>query len=484
MSQTTFSATPVAASSLGEPARLFSGPFLVLNISALFSAISFSSMLPLTALLVTNQTGGGDVAVGFAIGVFAITAIAARPLIGRLGDERGRRLLIVIGGFTTAATFFGHIWADTYVVILIMRMLTGAFQGMFFVGSAAMISDLAPEDRRGEAISWFSVFLYFGMGIGPGLGTMIEGWGDSSFIPGGFDTAFALAGVLMALSAVIGLFIPKDSPSELVQHAHANRNGGSNGNPSGPENGAASDTSRLDMRVSRAAHPLVFQLVGEGGNAVQPSTRLSEQPSAGSQAPTDTEPPAVTSNVGGVFYKPALWPGTILAMGIIIIPALYGYLPKLAEEHGLGWLGPVFFVYSMLVLVLRIIGRKLPDTLGTKRTATLALIGAAAGMVVMGTFVSVLGLYVAVVILALGGSLLYPALMVAAVEGVPPNERARALSTFTMFFELSAGIGGPILGLSAWLLGATVGAFYAAAACSLLGIVLLGIWQRGLAANP
>ena len=464
MSQSTFLATPIAAPPLGEPARLFSGPFLVLNISALFSAISFSSMLPLTALLVTNQTGGGDVAVGFAIGVFAITAIAARPLIGRLGDERGRRFLIVIGGFTTAATFFGHIWADTYAAILIMRMLTGAFQGMFFVGSAAMISDLAPEDRRGEAISWFSVFLYFGMGLGPGLGTMIEEWGESSFVLGGYDTAFALAGVLMALSAVIGLFLPKDSPSALVQPFA--------GAPSGQQNGATeADVSRQQTRLAHAARPAVFQLVGKEGGAVQLPTTTHEPP------------PASTSNAGGVFYKPALWPGTILAMGIIIVPALYGYLPKLAEEHGLGWLGPVFFVYSMLVLVLRIIGRKLPDTLGTKRTATLALIGAAAGMVVMGTFVSILGLYVAVVILALGGSLLYPALMVAAVEGVPPNERARALSTFTMFFELSAGIGGPILGLSAWLLGATVGAFYAAAACSLLGIVLLGIWQRGLAST-
>ena len=477
MAQTTSSATPVAAPPLGEPARLFSGPFLVLNISALFSAISFSSMLPLTALLVTNQTGGGDVAVGFAIGVFAITAIAARPLIGRLGDERGRRLLIVIGGFTTAATFLGHIWADTYVVILIMRMLTGAFQGMFFVGSAAMISDLAPEDRRGEAISWFSVFLYFGMGIGPGLGTIIEEWAESSFFLGGYDTAFAVAGVLMAMSAVIGWFLPKDSPSELVQPFAKGPSGQADGAASGQETGAASGTSPLQMRLVRAARPLVFQLVGKEGSAVQLAPALREQPSAAS------EPPAATSNAGGVFYKPALWPGTILAMGIIIIPALYGYLPKLAEEHGLGWLGPVFFVYSMLVLVLRIIGRKLPDTLGTKRTATLALIGAAAGMVVMGTFVSVLGLYIAVVILALGGSLLYPALMVAAVEGVPPNERARALSTFTMFFELSAGIGGPILGLSAWLLGATVGAFYAAAACSLLGIVLLGIWQRGLAST-
>lgn len=459
MSQTTFSATPFAAPPLGEPTRLFSRAFLILNISAMFSAVSFTSMLPLTALLVTNRTGGGDVAVGFAVGVFAITAIAARPIIGRLGDERGRRFLIVVGSVTTAITFLGHIWADTYTLILIMRMLTGAFQGMFFVGSAALVSDLAPENRRGEAVSWFSVFLYFGMGLGPGLGTIVQEWGDSSLALDGFDAAFAVSAALMLLSGVIAGFLPKDSTIAAGQHLETTANGQMNG-------AATNGLTRLNSKLKDAARPLVFELVGRARSSAQ------------TLAPTVPSAPAASGNAGRVFYKPALWPGTILAMGIIIIPALYAYLPKLAEENDLGWLGPVFFVYSMLVLVSRIIGRKLPDKLGTRRTATLALIGAAAGMVVMGTFVSVPGLYVGVVILALGSSLLYPALMVAAVEGVPPNERARAMSTFTMFFELSAGIGGPILGVTAAVVGATVGAFYAAAACSLFGIVLLWIWER------
>ncbi len=108
MSQTTFTAAP-AAPPLGEPSRLFSAPFLILNLSALLSALSFSAMMPLISWLVTEQTGGGDVAVGFAISVFAVTAIAARPAIGRLGDERGRRFLVVSGCFLTALTIFGHV---------------------------------------------------------------------------------------------------------------------------------------------------------------------------------------------------------------------------------------------------------------------------------------------------------------------------------------------------------------------------------------
>ena len=464
MSQTTIPATPVAVPPLGEPSRLMSPAFLILNLSALLSAVSFSALLPLISRLVTEQTGGGDVAVGFAISVFAVTAIAARPAIGRLGDERGRRFLVVSGCFLTAVTIFGHVWADTYAVILIMRLLIGGFQGAFFVGSAAMVSDLAPEDRRGEALNWFSVSIYLGMALGPWMGEATKSWGDSGLPLDGFDTAFVAAGVLMAAAAVVGLWLPSvvpgtAAPSPPVAADQAN------GVPQQP-------LGSPQARLAQAARPLVFEVVGR-------RERGSPQPLAAGE---NTEQRAkTTSNAGRIFYRSALWPGTILAMGIIIFPALYGFLPKLATERDLGDIGPVFAVYGLLVLVLRVLGRKLPDTMGTKRTATLALIGASAGMAVMGTFVTPLGLYAGVVIMALGGSLLYPSLMLAAVDGVPPNERARAVSTFTMFFELSAGIGGPILGVTAWLVGATVGAFYASATLSAVGIVLLWIWQRDAA---
>ncbi|WP_420440276.1 MFS transporter [Candidatus Poriferisodalis sp.] len=465
MSQTTTTAAPVVAPDLGEPTLLFSGPFLVLNISAFFSAVSFSALLPMISRLVTEQTGGGDLAVGFAISVFAVTAIAARPTIGSLGDRKGRRFLVVTGCFLTALITFGHIWANTYAAILAMRLLIGAFQGAFFVGSAAMVSDLAPEHRRGEALNWFSVSIYLGMALGPWMGEATKDWGDSSLSFDGFDTAFIAAGVLMMAAAVVGLWLPRDMPGALAGSVPSGSGAAANGIPQ-------ARLGHLQNRLAQAARPLVFELVdGRNGGSSQPAGDAVE-------APPDSR------NVGRIFYKPALWPGIILAMGIIIFPALQGFLPKLAIERDLGDIGPVFAVYGLLVLVLRVLGRKLPDTMGTKRTATIALIGASAGMAVMGTFVTPLGLYVGVVIMALGGSLLYPSLMLAAVDGVPPNERARAVSTFTMFFELSAGIGGPILGITAAVVGATVGAFYASAALSALGIVLLWIWQRGLAANP
>ncbi|MDE0497764.1 MAG: MFS transporter, partial [Acidimicrobiaceae bacterium] len=344
MSQTTFTAAPAAASPLGEPLRLFSAPFLILNVSALFSAVSFSAMLPVTTLLVSVQLGGGDVAIGFVIGVFAVTAIAARPTIGRLGDSRGRRYLIVVGSLATALTFAAHAWADTYVVLLVMRLLTGGFQGAFFVGSAALVSDLAPEHRRGEALSWFSVSIYLGMSLGPWFGVAVNDWAETWSPLGGFDTAFLVAGGLMLVGALVARLLPNDSPGEVP---HRNQ-----GDPEPPVNGTAGALA-LRERLAAAARTMVFELVGRHG-------RSSSLP-----GPQESSAPAASQHAGRIFYKPALWPGVVLAMGIIIFPALWGFLPKIAEQQGWSsdFIGSIFFIYGILVLVLRVIGRKLPDQL-------------------------------------------------------------------------------------------------------------------------
>jgi MFS family permease len=391
--------------------RLVSGPFLTVIAAALFSALAFSSTLPMVALFVTQELGQGDVEVGIAIGVFSFSAVAARPFIGRLGDLRGRRFLIFGGTLCTSVVLALHAIADTYLVLLAVRLLMGAVQGGFFVGTVTLVNDLAPENRRGEAASYFSIAIYGGMAFGPWIGELAtERYG--------FDGGFLIAAALMAVAAVISRFLPAFVPGAM------------SAGPQGVE------------RPSR------MNLVG-----------VPSKP--------------------GLIYRPALWPGLILAMGIITFPAMQGFMPKVMAERSLGDSGPIFASYGILVLVLRLVARKMPDTLGTAKTAAIALAGASGGMLVMALMVSRTGFYIGTSVLAIGGSLLYPALMVAAVEGVPVHERAQAMSTFTMFFELSGGVGAPVLGLVAWLAGTTVAAFAGGAVFAAIGLPLLAYWQAG-----
>ena len=167
--------------------RLLTPHFGVLCLSALFSALGFSSVIPTVARFVVTDLNGGDLEVGIALGVFSFSAVLARPWIGRLGDRKGRRLLIAGGSFVTAIVLAAHALADSYLVLLLARLAMGAVQGAFFVGTVTLTTDLAPEHRRGEAASYFSVAIYGGMAFGPWLGEWAAGrWGfDGGFLLGG-----------------------------------------------------------------------------------------------------------------------------------------------------------------------------------------------------------------------------------------------------------------------------------------------------------
>jgi MFS family permease len=89
----------------------------------------------------------------------------------------------------------------------------------------------------------------------------------------------------------------------------------------------------------------------------------------------------------------------------------------------------------------------------------------------MGLWASPIGLYAATAVYAAGVSILYPALFPAVVDAAPESERSQAIGTFTMFFDLSQGLGAPLLGIIVSLT-TERGAFIGAAALSAAALAL------------
>jgi predicted MFS family arabinose efflux permease len=69
-----------------------------------------------------------------------------------------------------------------------------------------VIHDLAPEERRAEAVSYFSLALYGGLAAGPVLGEVV-------LDAGGFDAVWALAAVGSAGAAALALLVPDTRPA-------------------------------------------------------------------------------------------------------------------------------------------------------------------------------------------------------------------------------------------------------------------------------
>jgi predicted MFS family arabinose efflux permease len=72
---------------------------------------------------------------------------------------------------------------------------------MFYIGSAALVTDLVPAERRAEAIGYFSVALYLGSGLGPTVGHSISQ-------AAGFPPVFVMAGALAGIGAILSARLP------------------------------------------------------------------------------------------------------------------------------------------------------------------------------------------------------------------------------------------------------------------------------------
>ena len=69
-------------------------------------------------------------------------------------------------------------------------------------------------------------------------------------------------------------------------------------------------------------------------------------------------------------------------------------------------------------------------------------------------------------------SLLFPALFSLVVNQAPASERSHAVGTFSLFFDMSQGLGAPLLGIGVDVFGTDRAAFIGGAAFALGGLVL------------
>lgn len=369
--------------------RLLTPAFLLITFSALAYFMSVGIMMPILPKYVEDALGGGSVAVGLAVGAFSITAIMVRPFIGRLGDRRGRKILIVGGAALVAAAIAGFEITEAMWVVVLMRLIAGVGEAAFFVGAASAVNDLAPDERRGEAVSLFSLSLYSGLAFGPVLG-------EAVFKGGHFGAVWVAGALGAALSAAIALKIP-------------------------------------DTRPAREATPGQKRLL----------------------------------------HPAALRPGVIILMSVWAFAGFTSFMPLYARNDlGLNESGPVFLVFSIVIILFRSLGARIPDHFGAARTATVSLAISSCGLLVVASWADTAGLYAGAVLFGAGQSLAFPALMSIAVRAAPAAERGSVVGTFTAFVDLGFALGPITLGGLAAVLGYR-GAFVGGATIAAAGFSMM-----------
>jgi len=188
-----------------RPDGFITRPFVLVTTAGGLYFISLGMGIAVLPVFARHQLGADDVGVGIAVGAFAFGAVILRPFAGRIGDRFGRRWLVIGGAAIVSVSTFAYVGVTSLPLLIGARLVGGIGEAAFFVGAATMITDLAPIDRRGEAISYWSVAVYSGLAFGPAIGEAVKSaWS--------FDAVWILAGICAGVAALIGLTVRETRP--------------------------------------------------------------------------------------------------------------------------------------------------------------------------------------------------------------------------------------------------------------------------------
>ncbi len=182
--------------------------------------------------------------------------------------------------------------------------------------------------------------------------------------------------------------------------------------------------------------------------------------------------------------REALRPGIALAMAMVGYATLAAFIVLHLDDRQLGHGALVFTAFAATVVLGRLVGGGLPDRFGGSRTAAVAAVGQASGLIVIALAQTLSVALLGAAIMGLGFALLFPSLALLVVDAVPEERRGAAMGTFTAFFDVGVGLGAPAAGAVAVLGG--YGLSFALAGMLGFGaaFVALGLKRRVLAPVP
>jgi predicted MFS family arabinose efflux permease len=189
----------VAPAAAPAPERLLTGPFARLLVMVFGSGLSMyllTSVVPL--YLAANGSGG--IGAGASTAAMMFSAVAVELLVPRLLARWGYQVVLGFGLVLLGAPSLVLLGSAALPVVLAVCVVRGAGLAILVVGAVALVADLTPAGRRGEALGVYGVAVGVPAVIGLPLGVYL-----TNVI--GFDALFVLAAItsLAGLLALTGL---------------------------------------------------------------------------------------------------------------------------------------------------------------------------------------------------------------------------------------------------------------------------------------
>ncbi|MGM8366604.1 MFS transporter [Virgibacillus sp. W0181] len=154
--------------------KIWSRDFILICFANFFIFLGFQMTLPTLPLFV-KELGGSDQLIGLIVGVFTFSALLFRPYAGHALDNKGRRLVYMIGLSLFVFSVGSFAFAASIIFLFIMRIVQGVGWGFSTTATGTIATDLIPPKRRGEGMGYFGLSGNLALAIGPSLGLTLVG---------------------------------------------------------------------------------------------------------------------------------------------------------------------------------------------------------------------------------------------------------------------------------------------------------------------
>ncbi len=184
------------------------GPAVVTLIVALF-AIRFASMAvqPIVPLFVQELApGSADPAslAGLVMGILGFTSALSAVTLGRMGDRRGHRTILVVCVGVAGLLYLPMAFAGGPLQLAALQGAFGFAAGGMIPAANALVADLTPASRRATMYGITSSSAALGAFIGPLAGAGLA-------VAVGFRATFLAVGILLLLlTIVVARGVPAD----------------------------------------------------------------------------------------------------------------------------------------------------------------------------------------------------------------------------------------------------------------------------------
>ena len=178
--------------------------------------LGFSLILPLLPYY-AKTFNASDILIGLLISSYAAMQLVGAPLLGRLSDRYGRRLVLLISIFGTLIGFLLLGFARTLWMLFVSRIVDGFTGGNISVAQA-YISDVTDARDRARGLGMVGAAFGLGFIIGPVTGGVLSQWGYA--VP-----AFAAAGLAMLNLILVAVWLPESLTAEMRSELQVTKTG-------------------------------------------------------------------------------------------------------------------------------------------------------------------------------------------------------------------------------------------------------------------